>query len=351
MVHGGKREARHALDRLAAEVAEGRHARSSATVGHLLDEWMTRYVERRRARTTIDTYRVHVDKHIRPALGSVRLAKLTAYDLDRYFESLEAKGLSPATIRLNPNIVSGALSQAVKWDWIRSNPATRSSAPEVRSAERRALTVAELRTLYWAAHAEDIDMAAAIAVAALSGCRRGELCGLRWRDVDWDRACMRVERAWVPIEGGQHLTTTKTGKVRTVYLGDEGLELLRQYRGEKREQLGYEPDPAGWLISLDGGETPIRAKTVTEYVSRLGRRLGIPVHLHALRHFAATELVHAGVDLPTAAGQLGHTVEVMASTYLHTESGRGAAAGKAIAAVVGQALAVPIEVEAELAEG
>ena len=70
---------------------------------------------------------------------------------------------------------------------------------------------------------------------------------------------------------------------------------------------------------MDGGETPLRAKTLTEYIAFLGRRCGIKVRLHSLRHFRATELVHAGVDLPTAAGQMGHTPAVMAQTYLHSQ--------------------------------
>jgi integrase len=110
--------------------------------------------------------------------------------------------------------------------------------------------------------------------------------------------------------------------------------------------LGHEPAADGWLLSLDGGDTPLRAKTLTEYITALGRRTKIPVRLHSLRHFRATELVHAGVDLPTAARQMGHTPAVMAETYLHTSDERGAAAGELVADVIGKALAAgPAEAE------
>ena len=91
------------------------------------------------------------------------------------------------------------------------------------------------------------------------------------------------------------------------------------------------------MLSLDAGETPLRGQALTEYLSALDRRNGIKVRLHSLRHFQATELVHAGVDLPTAAGQMGHTPAVMAETYLHTSDERGAAVGELVAAVVGRA--------------
>jgi len=309
---GGKRDAVKALDKLVHEVDQGRHIGNTATFGKLLDEWMERVIKKRRARSTIDTYGIHIENDIRPALGSVRLAKLTAYELDSYFAELEAKGLSGGTVKLQHAIIRSALSQGVRWKWISSNPAKESSPEVVQADAAPTITVDQLRTLYFAAAAEDEDMAAALALAALTGCRRGELCGLRWSDVDWNQASVRVERAWVPGSGGQHLTQTKTGKGRTVFVGSEGVRILRDYRAAKTAQLGHEPDDDGWLLSLDGGETPLRAKTLTEYVTALGRKHKIKVRLHSLRHFKSTEMNRLGVDLPTAAKQMGHTPAVMA---------------------------------------
>jgi integrase len=337
---GGKREARRALAQFVTEVAQGKvETSTSATLGKLLDEWMNRYVERHRARATIDTYRVHVEAYIRPQLGSVRLNKLTPYVLDRYFEGLEAKGLSTGTVKLDHAIISGALTQGVDWGWIKANPAKRARIREVKKVDAPALTVDQLRDLYFAALEEDPDMAMVIALAALTGCRRGELCGLRWSDVDWARQCLKVERAWVPNLGGQHLTGTKGGKARTVFFGAEGLGLLERYWDAKRELLGHDPELDGWLLSLDG-ETPMSARLLTRYVASLSNRLKIPVHFHSLRHFAATELVHAGVDLPTAAGHMGHSTAVMAGVYLHSSDERGAKAGELLGSLVGKALAL-----------
>jgi integrase len=122
-----------------------------------------------------------------------------------------------------------------------------------------------------------------------------------------------------------------------VFIGTEGVAILRRYFDTKVEMLGHDPD--GWLLSLDGGTTPLRAKSVSDYMTTLSRRLKIPAHFHTLRHFSATELVHAGVDLPTAAGQMGHSIGVMSEVYLHSSDERGAAAGELIAGVVGKALA------------
>ena len=335
---GGKRDATKALDKLVHEVSEGQYIGTTATFGKLLDEWMERIIKKRRARSTVETYEIHIEKWIRPSLGAVRLDKLTAYEIDAHLAELEAKGLAGGTVKLEHAIIRSALSQGVRWKWIPSNPAKESSPEVAKRTPAPTLTIDQLRTLYFAAAAEDEDMAAAIALGALTGARRGELCGLRWGDVDWDRGSIRVERAWVPGQGGQRLTTTKTGGGRTVFVGAEGLRILRTYRAAKTDLLGHEPADHGWLLSMDGGETPLRAKTLTEYVASLGRRNKIKVRLHSLRHFKATELNRAGVDLPTAASQMGHTAAVMAETYLHTDDDRQAAAGELVSGVIGKAL-------------
>jgi integrase len=336
---GGVRGARRALAELVTEVHQGHHIGTTATLGKLLDEWLDNLERLGRSQTTIETYRMHVEKHIRPALGNCRLDRLTTHDIDRYLGGLAEKGLSPSTVRLDHAALSGALTQGVDWGWLKANPAKRAKV-KAATTEAPSITVDQLRTLYTAALVEDPDMAVAISLGAITGARRGELCGLRWEDLDRDRACLQIERAWVPGEGGQHLTTTKTGKGRKVFIGAAGVALLDGYRQVLIDRSGAEPD--GWLLSYDGGTTPMRAKSMTEYFGRLAKRLKIPAHFHTLRHFAATELVAGGVDLPTAAGQLGHSPSMLAGIYLHASDERGAAAGELIAGIVGQAM-VPAE--------
>jgi integrase len=330
-----KRDADKALRAFVAEVEEGKHLGPAATLGKLLDEWLANLERAGRSRSTIETYRTHVETHIRPALGSLRLDLLTTHDVDRYLAVLADKGLSPRTIRLDHAVLSGALTQAVDWGWLQANPARRAKLKRA-TTEATTLTLDQLRELYVGAAEDDPDMGVTIALAAITGARRGELCGLMWSDFDRERAMLSIERAWVPGDGGQHLTTTKTGKGRTVFIGAFGVALLDGYRDMLTERMGAEPD--GWLLSYNGGATPMRAKSLTEYVGRLAARLKIPVHFHTLRHFAATELVAQGVDLPTAASQLGHSTGVMADVYLHTTDERGSAAGDLIAAVVGKAI-------------
>jgi integrase len=263
---------------------------------------------------------------------------LTVHDIDVYLAALADRELAPGTIKLNHSVLRAALEQGVDWGWIKDNPAKRARLKSAGAKVAKPFTAEHLGRLYQGAIAdEDIDMATMIALAAVTGCRRGELAGLRWDDLDVDRACLRVERQWVPGKGGQHLVeNTKSGDGRTVFIGRDGVALLERYRAAKREQTRRAPD--GWLLSYDGGTTPMRAKSMTEYLSRLAKRLNVPATVHTLRHWKQTELNRQGVDLPTAADQGGHSVGVMAGTYLHTSDDRGAAAGELVSAVVARAL-------------
>jgi integrase len=332
--HGGIREARRALAAFAVEASEERTVGKSATVNKLMGEYLASLARLDRASSTIETYRMHFKNHIRPGLGSIRLERLSTHDVDKFLAELAEKGLAPRTIALVFSVLSGALSQAVDWGWLASNPAKKARLSEPQVAETTHLSTDDLRALYEGALAdEDIDMAVTIALAAWTGCRRGELCGLRWEDLDVEGCRLRIERQWRVAKGGQELAPPKNKKPRTVHIGEGGVALLLRYRAAKAAQLGWVPD--GWLLSYNGGATPMRAKSITEYVGRLAKRLGVDAHLHTMRHWAGTELHHQGVDLPTAAGQLGNTTEVLAKVYLHTDDGRGAVAGDKMAAVLG----------------
>lgn len=335
---GGKRAAQKALAAFAVEAGQKRTIGPSTTVGRLLLDYLASLERLGRAPSTLETYGAHMKNHIRPELGSIRLDRLTAHDVDRFLSKLDEQGLAPGTIRLIYNVLSGALTQAVDWGWLQANPAKKARLRKLETAQKRHLTTAQLRALYDGALADDdMDMATMIALATYSGCRRGELAGLRWADLNIERQTLAVERSLGPGLGGQRQGLPKSGKQRCVHIGSEGVDMLLLYKSAKAEQLGWEPD--GWMLSYDGGTTPLRAKSMTEYFGRLAKRLGINATLHTLRHWRGTEMHRQGIDIPTTAAELGNTTAVLAQNYLHTDSDRGAVAGNAMGAVLGPVFA------------
>lgn len=315
---GGKRAAKRALDELVAEVSDGRHVGTAASFGTLLDAWSAT-LENTRSPNTADTYRNHIRVRIRPALGSIKLRSLTAHDLDAFYGRLLEEGLAVGTVQLNHAVISGALSQAVRWGWLRESPARFATPPREIKLERLTLSVEAVRALVKQAVEEDADLGVLVFLAALTGCRRGELVGFRWADVNWADQTIRVARSLVPAPGGGHREGLPKGKkARTLSLGPAGVEILAGYRALLTERLGHEPTE--WLLTYDG-EKPLRAKMVSDYVSSLGDRVGVPLHLHELRHWSLSTLVREGADVKTVQGRAGHAGLEETSGYLHTVAG------------------------------
>ena len=141
-------------------------------------------------------------------------------------------GLGPNTIRQHHALVSSALAQAVKWGWIDKNPAGAASPPgKKKVGPRRPPEPTEIRALIEAC-GDDIDLATAVALGAITGARRGELCGLQWPDVDWEEARIQFERQRVPGKGGDHTRPLKgrdggAGQDPLTRIG--GVAILRGY--------------------------------------------------------------------------------------------------------------------------
>lgn len=329
---GGKTIALEELKKFIKEIEDKKLGiGQGSTFGYLLDEWLAHLPRQGKAPNTIAGYTSMVKKHIKPGLGHVKLGKLTAHHLDDFYLTLEEESeLQPQTIRLIHGVISAALNQGIKWEWLKDSPARNAEPPTVVRKAPHAPTVDEMTRLFAQSILEDPDMAVAIVLAMRTGARRGELCGLQWGDVNWETKMLHIERALVPGKGGQDLRPTKTKRDRYVPMDESLVQFLVIYRTVKGEQFPeVELAPTSWLISPDGGPTPLRAKALTEYITGLGKRLDPPVttHLHETRHFAISEMIGAGFDPVTVAAIAGHTNPTMTlNVYSSSNDERGRAA-------------------------
>ncbi len=316
----------------------GRTAGAGITVDQLLTKWLKQITSEGRSPTTLREYRRLIGKRISPALGHVPARKVTALELDEFYQGLTDEGLAPASVRQVHAILRAGFRQGVKWRYLTSNPATDASPAKLVSKAVTAPTVAEVQAMIQAADADDPDMAALIALAAVTGARRGELCGLRWGDVNWTGHTLTIERSVATMGRGQLITKdTKTHAARRLALdtfGEETLKLHLRVIEDRAAELGISVTPDSPIFSYDLVR-PIAPDTVSHYVRSVATRVGVDTHLHALRHFAATELIGAGHDVRTVAGRLGHRdASVTLKVYSHAlpERDRDAATalGKAL---------------------
>jgi integrase len=255
---------------------------------------------------------VYLRNHLLPILGEVRLDRLTTETLDRLYAHLrDDKGLSKASIHKAHNVVSRALGQATKWEWVGDNVARNASPPAIPRQKINAPTPEEVRRLISVASEDNLDFGTFLRLAAVSGARRGELCALRWSDVDFDRATVEFARAMVIGGGAVTERGTKTGNTRRVGIDPGTVDALRDLRkvAEGRaEACGITLGAGGFVFThKPDGSVAWRPDNVTTKFARLRTRLGIKVSIHGLRHYSATRALNAGIPLRTVSGRLGHS--------------------------------------------
>ena len=302
---------------------EGSYAGGNKTVKDLLDRWIEHLEARGRTPKTIDGYRSIARARLEPALGPVKLRQLTAYQLDDLYLSLLDSGLSPVYVRHCHAALSAALRQAVKWDWIDRSPAERATPPGAAPPEVGPPDADDISRLITAVESVDPDMASMLFVAATTGCRRGELCGLRWSDLDTDNATLTVRRSISDTSRGVEVKDPKTHRARRISLDEATASVLATHRKriERRaKDVGSELSPEAYIWSQEGDSTvPWKPDRVTDVFRTHRKRAKLEhVNFHHLRHFSATTLAGAGGDVLTIAGRLGHAnPAITLRTYAH----------------------------------
>ena len=330
---GTEAAAKKALARLVTQVEDGKFDGTTITVGELLDRWLD-HIGDERTPSTIAGYKSKINFRIRPAIGKVKISKLSPAELDAWYAQWR-KELSPASVRQIHAILRAALNQAVKWGWLDKNPVHRATAPKISSSAMSVPSPAELTALIATAEKKDPMLAAAIALAALTGCRRGELCALRWSDVALRRRTLTIQRSVALVNGELHIGDTKTHQARTIALDNLAVRVLiaRWRTVVSLSELAGTPlvaDP--YILSRRGdGAEPCKPDGISHAFRSLTKDMGMTYHLHELRHFAATTAIGAGADIRTVAGRLGHAdPSVTLRVYAHTLEAQDRAAAAAI---------------------
>ena len=336
-----RRAAEKALARLQAQVDGQRSTESAVTLGYTLDEWLrTLDVED----STRDGYSGYVERTIRPSLGHVPISRLSSRTLEMFYAELrrcrsrcsqrqpsvdhrsagehscvsagcrphECRPMAASTVRQVHAVLSGALGAAVRWDWLAVNPARGAQRPKQKSPMPDPPSPAEAARLVEGAFAVDVEWGTLVWLVMTTGMRRGEVCALRWSRIDLDAGIVDVRASYRLHHGVGVEKDTKTHQMRRIALDNEGVALLTEHKAacaQRLDELGIALDEDMYVFSAARSfdpTTPCSPNSVSSRYRNLARRLGIDTHIHALRHYSATELLTAGVDLRTVAGRLGH---------------------------------------------
>lgn len=261
------------------------------------------------------------------SLGSSAAAEISAGDLDALYARLERDGLGPSGVRAWHALISGALSAGVRWGELDRNVARQASAPSAPTPSGAAPEPELARRYLAAVEGQAPTLGALLRLAALTGARRGELCALRWSDLDAERRTLTIARNLTSPKGVRATEgDTKNHRRRTIALSDEALAELVGHRA-RREMLcslaRVELRGDGFIFGPDAycdGSRPFRPDFVTRRAGELAEVEGLPrsvCHLHGLRHYFATQGIAGGGDVVAVAGVLGQDPAVTLSTYAH----------------------------------
>ena len=333
-IRGTRKEAERALNRLLSEADERKAVESNASVAHLLSEWVKACRATGRSITTVHTYEGYIRNHILPSVGAVPIDRLTAKDLDDLYSAMQKKGYASSSIHQVHSIIHRALSQAQKWGWADRNVATLATVPRSHARAPLSPTVAVLQELLSEAAKRDPQIEAAIALAAVTGLRRGEIVALRFSDVDSSTGTLHVRRALkVAGKSGSEVGDTKTHSERILALDEVGIAVVNRQRGavlDRTQKTGLPLPSDPWLFPSPDLQSPMHPDGITGAFRRIAAAIGKPeFHFHSLRHFSATELIAAGVDVRTVAARLGHAdASVTLRVYAHALPERDRAAAE-----------------------
>jgi integrase len=296
-------------------------APAQQTVKAFLENWLEQTVKRFNRPRTYDKYAADVRHHIIPSIGQHQIAKLSPDHVQLMLNTLTSKDLSANTVRNVRAVLRKALNQAMRRGYVARNVATLVELPRPGAFTIAPLDQEQARRLLNAVAGHRLE--ALYRVALSLGLRRGEVCGLRWQDVDFNAATITVNGSLQRYGGKLHWTAPKTaGSVRTLAVPPVLLRVLREHqtRQDEEKQLLADDWLESGLVFVSQRGTPLEPGNVVRHFKTVLRKAGLPeaTRFHDLRHSCATLLIAQGVHLSVIKDILGHTqISTTADIYGH----------------------------------
>ena len=347
-VRGSKAQAQAALAKRINELSEGRYvAPTVETVETYALHWLENIAPVDRCPATVARYRTIITAHIIPQLGTVALQDLDGKAIDKFYAHLRTKGhrygggLSSMTVNHIHRRLSQILASAVKARKLARSPLSDiQTKPKPKRKKIEILDEAELAALLAYLKGRPLYMQAML--AAYTGLRRGEVLAMRWKDIDFPKATLRVSQALEAVNGRLIIGEPKTERSRrTISLPASLLPELARHRKEQaawRLKLGMGKDPADLVFTSPMGAM-IDPTVFSEAFTKEARAAGMPITFHGLRHSHITHLLRAGVPVHIVSARAGHArPSITLDSYSHLLGGDDEKAAELADAMLRRAL-------------
>lgn len=332
-----KRDATRAFNEHKVKMDKGTQIMPSEyTFAQWLDYWYKDIILPQIEETTAYGYRGMIENYLKPQLGEIRLQKLTARDIQQYYTWLMGeKELSPNTVIKHHNLLTNTLNAAERQEYITKNSMRAVSPPKKRQREAKFYTPEQLGILLDKAVGTRLELP--VFICAYLGLRRGELCGLRWSDVDLEHQTITIENTRTQAGKKEIEKGTKTASsTRTLYLPDTLCDMLkaaREHQQACRAEYKNAYDDNDYVVVMEDGR-PFRPNYLSELFGKFLADNDLPkIVLHELRHTFASLSNQAGIPAYNIGKALGHSTPATTQkiyTHLldqtHTQAVEGVAA-------------------------
>lgn len=241
----------------------------------------------------------------------------TSFSIER-----NTTGVAPQTIRRIHSMVSEVLNYAEKEMIITINPAKRVQLPRLTQPERNYFQPEQVAAILAAADKEPIQWRAMVYTFALTGARRGEVCGMKWSNLDWEKKQIKIDSSVIYLpETGKIDGPTKTRNSRIVPLPDELIQIMRKlhlWQIEQRLLYGDQWTDSDYIFTMERGGI-INPNQLSGHFNRFAYKYDLPhINPHAFRHTAASIMISEGADIVSVSKVLGHaTPTTTEQIYAH----------------------------------
>ena len=312
-------------------------AAAKLTTEEFLTNWITKKHKSSIAATTYRRYASLINVHIIPALGSIKLQAISKNHVNALMLQMREKGQSARSQQQARAVLSAAFESAMEDDLVATNPVIKSRTITLDSAQIHPLSLAEVQTLL--SKTTGLQLQARVRMAVLYAMRQGEVLGLQWKDVDFQKKTVFIWQQIQKIEGTYQFVKLKSeDSIRTLEIDDETLNALKAHKVQQnldRLAMGKKWQDHDLVFTTSIGK-PIDCKTGYRQWHRALTKAGLPAkRLHDARHTAATLLFDQGIDIEVIRRFMGHSSVLLTSkTYVHHSARQMKGVAQAITSMV-----------------